>query len=235
MVGLSTSLLAVIVSSATLAIIVWHSNCCLTPCACDAGPKTLCNACGVKLVRKNRGAAEAKRRAATPAGSADKAAAAAAHLFLDRHSPSPEPWSNGADSGADEMPLAVESAAAPAAASPRVYEPSPLGLQQQTRRPVRRAAAKAASRTAEYASTGDWPADEGVVPALGDAHSVRISPVVDQSAWWSSLQITPRFQWHHAVWLVRCICSHADMGAACDDPSDHASSAGCICGELGQR
>lgn len=128
---------------------------------CCAGPKTLCNACGVKLVRKNRGTAEAKRRAAAPG---DKAAAAAAHLFLDRNSPSPEPWSTGGDSGADETPLAVESAAAP---SPRLHELSPLGpQQQQSRRPVRRAAAKAASRTAEYASTGDWPEDEGVVPAL---------------------------------------------------------------------
>lgn len=150
------------------------------------GPKTLCNACGVKLVRKNRGVAEAKRRAAIPAGSADKAAAVAAHLFLDRHSPSPEPWSNGADSGADETPLAVESAAVPAAASPRVYEPSPLGVQQQSRRPVRRAAVKAASRTAEYASTGDWPADEGVVPALGDAQSdasVENSDSAEEVAW----------------------------------------------------
>jgi hypothetical protein len=138
-----------------------------------AGPKTLCNACGVKLVRKNRGTAEAKRRAA---GEKAASAAAAAQLFMDRNSPSPEPWSTGGDSGADETPLAVDSATPSPClqSSPRVHEPSPLGPQQLSRRPVRRAAAKAASRTAEYATTGDWPADEGVVPALGDAQSVRI-------------------------------------------------------------
>lgn len=139
-----------------------------------AGPKTLCNACGVKLVRKNRGTAEAKRRSAD-----DKAAsaAAAAQLFMDRNSPSPEPWSTGGDSGADETPLAVELAAASPCvqSSPRVHEPSPLGPHQVSRRPVRRAAAKAASRTAEYATTGDWPQDEGVVPALGDAQSVSVT------------------------------------------------------------
>ena len=127
----------------------------------------------MKLVRKNRGTAEAKRRTADDAKAAS--AAAAAQLLMDRNSPSPEPWYTGGDSGADETPLAVELAAASPCvqSSPRVHEPSPLGPHQASRRPVRRAAAKAASRTAEYATTGDWPQDEGVVPALGDAQSVR--------------------------------------------------------------
>ena len=60
---------------------------------------TLCNACGVKLVRKNRGVAEAKKRAAP---SADKAMRP---LFVaDRGSPSPEPWS-GMDSVCAIHPL----------------------------------------------------------------------------------------------------------------------------------
>lgn len=146
--------------------------CVMCPASPAAGPKTLCNACGVKLVRKNRGTAEAKRRTADE--KAASAAAAAAHLLMGRSSSSPEPWSTGGDSGADETPLAAElvSPSPCLHSSPRVHEPSPLGPQQMSRRPVRRAAAKAASRTAEYATTGDWPQDEGVVPALGDAQSV---------------------------------------------------------------
>jgi len=154
-------------------------------CSCHsyAGPKTLCNACGVKLVRKNRGTADAKRRAPTPASSAEKGhAAAAAHFLLDRDSLSPEPWS-GVESGADEAPLPTSEAPLPTSADFAVpqhafaHEPSPLGQTpaQLSRRPQRKAAAKAASRTAEFASTGDWPEDEGAPAA---ALSVRL-PIVD--------------------------------------------------------
>jgi hypothetical protein len=149
------------------------------------GPKTLCNACGVKLVRKNRGTAEAKRRTATPASSAEKGhAAVAAHFLLDRDSPSPEPWS-GIESGADEAPLPPAAADFAVPQHAFTHEPSPLGQTpgQLSRRPQRKAAVKAASRTAEFASTGDWPEDEGApAAALSDA-SVENSDSAEEVAW----------------------------------------------------
>lgn len=102
------------------------------------GPKTLCNACGVKLVRKNRSQQEAKRRSGPSAKATSNSKAS-----------SPEPPTLSYDSIADSLPLISTREGTP------------------QKRPQRKAAAKAASRTAEFATTGDWPEDEEAAYAQG--------------------------------------------------------------------
>lgn len=95
------------------------------PLSALSGPKTLCNACGVRRVRRNKG-----RGGQQPAEApSPHARALPAHL---RTSPSPEPWT-GADSGADEAPF--EPAVSRQYDTAMTNEPSPLG-----RRPQRKAA-----------------------------------------------------------------------------------------------
>ncbi|KAK9826722.1 hypothetical protein WJX81_001577 [Elliptochloris bilobata] len=121
------------------------------------GPKTLCNACGVKLVRANaKHKDNPKRRAAAkaaasadarliPGGKGGAGAAAASVLPPPVAAPLPKQSSGSltSDSGA-----------------PRVRGASSPVL----RRPQRKAAAKAATLTAGYASTGDWP-EEAEAPS----------------------------------------------------------------------
>lgn len=85
---------------------------CILACA---GPKTLCNACGVRRVRRNKGRGP----------HSDPAAAGT------RTSLSPDPWSGG-DSGGDDQASEPMSRQYDTA---RTNEPSPLG-----RRPQRKAA-----------------------------------------------------------------------------------------------
>ncbi|EIE24599.1 hypothetical protein COCSUDRAFT_46871 [Coccomyxa subellipsoidea C-169] len=95
------------------------------------GPKTLCNACGVKRVRQMRMLTDGHKRRPPAAATAPLKTA----LSLAKQS-----------SGS----LTSDSNAVI-----RRRDRSPA-----VRRPQRKAAAKAASRTAEFATTGDWPDDE---------------------------------------------------------------------------
>lgn len=128
------------------------------------GPKTLCNACGVKRVRQMRTAQEGKRKApATPPPShRDVAPQLPPHLLQALNvqpitmfkQSTPEPTTRSSDSQLE----------APAAAAARAREATSY------KRPVRKAAAKAATRTAEYANTGDWPEHDA------DSYGARSQP-----------------------------------------------------------
>lgn len=96
-----------------------------------SGPKTLCNACGVRRVRRNKGRGPHNES-----------------TVVASHAPSlSEPWSCATSAG-DEQPCEPPSRQDDAA---KAIEPSPLG-----RRPQRKAAVKAASRTSESATAGNW-------------------------------------------------------------------------------
>lgn len=101
------------------------------------GPKTLCNACGVKRTRKLRAEADGTKRrkvTASPAGKPYiKARAAPAVSQQDQY-----------DSYGDYDE--------PAHREPVYFNPTPSSL----RRPTRRAAEEAAVKTARYARTGEW-------------------------------------------------------------------------------
>ncbi|KAK9816563.1 hypothetical protein WJX72_002048 [[Myrmecia] bisecta] len=105
------------------------------------GPKTLCNACGVKRVRQMRLHTEGNKR--RPSQSKPAAPAASVQSL--------KATSSGALSSdsLDDMPLTMDASDAEA---------------NIVKRPVRKAAARAASRTAEFAASGDWPEDDETSP-----------------------------------------------------------------------
>ena len=122
-----------------------------------AGAKTLCNACGVKLVRKKRSMLEAERRAAglapPPKGTPLRfllVAPAAAEL-------GGSPATSGVQSDLDAAPwqshhqTAVVSSPLSGRGNDNGGAAVPL---THGRRPQRKAAARAAEITAEFASTG---------------------------------------------------------------------------------
>jgi len=123
-----------------------------------AGAKTLCNACGVKLVRKKRSMLEAERRAAglapPPKGTPLRfllVAPAAADL-------AGSPATSGMQSEPDAAPWQQQHHSAAVVSSPLSGRGNDNGGAAvpltHGRRPQRRAAARAAEITAEFASTG---------------------------------------------------------------------------------
>jgi hypothetical protein len=131
------------------------------------GPKTLCNACGVKRTRKLRAEADGtkRRKVASPAGKTyarARAAPAASHQDVyDSYGDYDEPHPRHGD----------------------YYVPSGV------RRPVRRAAEEAAVKTARYARTGEWAgaaaplfAPAGASPASSDA-SLPSSDCPEEVSW----------------------------------------------------
>ncbi|KAK9807096.1 hypothetical protein WJX73_004421 [Symbiochloris irregularis] len=105
------------------------------------GPKTLCNACGVKRCRQLRQMIEGRK----PASNTTKHSAAT----LNKMSSAP----------VDHVKLEEHTTATPC----KRLNSSPV-----VKRPVRKAAAKSASRTAEFGRTGDWPTeDEDLLWARG--------------------------------------------------------------------
>ena len=110
----------------------------LTP-ARVSGPKTLCNACGVKRVRQLRSTGELKRR--TPKAQ------------QQQHAPPPPvatpqiPLPSSSDAEPE-----LSASAEPSLATPKAQEVAAAAA----KRPVRRAAARAAERTAEFAHRGEW-------------------------------------------------------------------------------
>jgi hypothetical protein len=135
------------------------------------GPKTLCNACGVKRTRKLRAETDgAKRRkmTASPAGKAyAKApkAAAAAYAQDDGYG------SLDYDDGYPESAF---------------YHPSAAAL----RRPARRAAEEAAAKTARYARSGDYGAYHGApaaaalaTPTSSSDYSLPSSDCPEEVSW----------------------------------------------------
>ncbi|KAG7667820.1 hypothetical protein Ndes2526B_g01782 [Nannochloris sp. 'desiccata'] len=111
------------------------------------GPKTLCNACGVKRTRKLRAEADGTKRrkvTASPAGKTYvKARPAPAISQQDQY----DSYGDYVD---EPLPHHREHV---------YYHPTPSAL----RRPTRRAAEEAAVKTARYARTGEWA---GAAPGL---------------------------------------------------------------------
>lgn len=107
------------------------------------GPKTLCNACGVKRTRKLRADQEGtkRRRASLAPTKATKSAtavttkAAAVHLKKE-------------ETGPDEIPIQLQCQGS------MTMPPDTCG--STVKRPTRKAAEEAAVRTARYARTGEW-------------------------------------------------------------------------------
>ena len=132
------------------------------------GAKTLCNACGVKLVRKKRSMLEAERRAA---GLAPPPKGTPLRYLLLAPAAMAELAGSPATSGVHSEPEAAawqqhhHTSAAVTSPSGRSEDG---GAPMSQRRPQRRAAARAAEITAEFASTG---AHGGSVRSCGVSRS----------------------------------------------------------------
>ena len=113
------------------------------------GPKTLCNACGVKRTRKLRAEQDGSKRRKVSASSS-------------KSSKSRQSYSNESQGAWEEVFEAP------------VYNSSPSSL----RRPLRRAAEEAALKTSRYARTGEWAAAAAAAAqAAGDGSATYPSPV----------------------------------------------------------
>ncbi|KAL4859998.1 GATA transcription factor 16 [Chlorella vulgaris] len=144
------------------------------------GPKTLCNACGVKRTRRIKAEEEgttAKRRklSASPAPPAHKLAVAApkrSRTLYAQDAPSMDRYGS----------LEPDSDAW-----------APLGTQGSGRRPTRRAAEEAAFKTALYARTGEWCEGQdgeasgdmlrAVTPCSDDDDSLLSSDCPEEVVW----------------------------------------------------
>lgn len=118
------------------------------------GPKTLCNACGVKRTRKLRAEQEGAKRRKTSASPSPAPLKHAAYPKLPPKPPvaySPEPLDSYDSVEYEQYEHYTFAAMVPSSAG------------GGARRPTRRAAEEAAVKTAHYARTGEW-AGEGEAP-----------------------------------------------------------------------
>ena len=109
------------------------------------GPKTLCNACGVKRTRKLRAEADGTKRRKVTASPAGKP------YIKPRAVPAVSQQDQYDSYGDYDEPTQRE---------PLYYNPIPSSL----RRPTRKAAEEAAVKTARYARTGEWAGAAGMAP-----------------------------------------------------------------------
>ncbi|KAK9800346.1 hypothetical protein WJX73_007133 [Symbiochloris irregularis] len=127
------------------------------------GPKTLCNACGVKRCRQVRVAQEGKASKTSKAGSKNSKKASAAKVKPDWE-PAKRMRIN------DDL---VDNSYRPS--RPRTPELETPTCSSNLGRPMRKAAARAASRTAEYAAHGEWH-DESVSRARNECQLMTAIP-----------------------------------------------------------
>ncbi|GAB4816737.1 hypothetical protein N2152v2_003783 [Parachlorella kessleri] len=132
------------------------------------GPKTLCNACGVKRTRKLRAEQEGAKRRKTGGSASPVPAKHAAYAKLPPKAPSysPEPMDSYGSAGLDQYEHYTFAVLPALATAPSLTTSAGRG------RPTRRAAEEAAVRTALYARTGEWAAREG-----GDALTAGDEPL----------------------------------------------------------
>lgn len=130
------------------------------------GPKTLCNACGVKRCRQVRSATDGKKAETRPAAkqshhkASKKVKSTHAKTDIEYHQ-------KRARSHADADEAYYPAAKISRPSTPDLHIPTPTSS-SNLHRPQRKAAVRAASKTAGFAATGEWH-DETISRAAEEA------------------------------------------------------------------